>query len=113
MRRAFLLLLIAVALPALAQPPRPPSPPEPARFDIDIRYRIDAFRTERARQFKEFTAQLKDLGFERDPDDDARGEDNLEFENLKEMRMLGSVPAEAVRRVARLRNVLSVLSKPA
>ncbi len=111
MSRSCLLLLAAVTY-VVAQVPGPLSPPPPAKYDIEIRYRIDAFRNERASQFKVFVQQLKALGFERDVNDDARGEDNLEIENTAMTRMKGTIPGPSARQVARLRPVLTVLLRP-
>src|SRR5262245_52891354 len=105
MSRSCLLLLALLVLPAPAQPP----PLE--KYDIEIRYRIDAFRNERAAQFKEMMSKLNQLGFERDPTDGRKGDENLEEQNSLVSRLSGTIPGTTARRVARLRHVLSIQLK--
>lgn len=109
MRSLALLIVALVTGGTLAQPPRPPAPDQ---YDIDIRYRIDAFRNERAKQFKEFMARLAELGFKRDADDDLRGESTNEIENTTATRLKGTLPSANVAKVLTLRPVMSVLVKP-
>jgi hypothetical protein len=89
------------------------SPPLPEKYDIDIRYRIDALRNGRARIFLDMVKYLKSLGFVRDPDDEIRGEDLNEVVNFKATRMKGTLPSATARKVLLHRSVLTILLTPA
>src|SRR6266540_2332655 len=102
-RRLFLLAAGVVCLVALvtSRPglTQPKAPPPPAKYDIEIHYRIVAFRNERARQFLALKKELKALGFERDDKDEELGDDLNEIENVKVTRMKGTIPSANARKV--------------
>src|SRR5438094_10426380 len=115
-RRLFLLasgmacLVAFSARPTVAQPK---APPPPAKYDVDIYYRIVAFRNQRAELVRALQKDLKALGFERDPDDEALGEDQNELENVKVTRIKGTIPSVNARKILSNPSVLTILLKPA
>lgn len=105
-------LLLVCAATAFAQG-GPKAPPSPATYDVEIHYRIDAARNERARQFLRLTKHLEGLGFKRDADDAQRGEDLNEVENVQARRLKGTIPSANVRKILVDPSVRTVLVSPA
>ena len=103
-------LLLFAARPARAQPK---APPPPATFDIDVRYRIVGDRNERARALLALFRDLKALGFKRDPEDEAAGEDLNEIENEAVTHIKGTIPSANARKVPANPSVRTILLKPA
>src|SRR5579872_6902745 len=60
-------LLLLSAVPATAQPLAPPTP---EKYEVQIRYQIEAKRNERVTQYFEMLRDLKKIGFHRDPNED-------------------------------------------
>lgn len=115
-RRLFLLAAGVVCLATLSARPtvaQPKAPPPPAKYDVEIYYRILAFRNQRARLVLALQKDLKALGFERDPDDEALGEDQNEVENVKVTRIKGTIPSANARKILSNPSVLTILLKPA
>src|SRR5262249_22018184 len=115
-RRLFLLATGVVCLAALSVRPtaaQPKDPPPPASYAVNIYYHISALPNQRPRLFLDLRKDLKALGFERDPDDEALGEDLNEVENPKVTRIKGTIPSANVRKIFNNSNVLTVLLKPA
>lgn len=108
--------LAAVLLAALAQvaldtrADAPPAPPPPAAYDVEVRYRIDAFRNERVAQFREMLSELEKLGFKRDPEDPAPAD---EASNPEADRLRGTVPSANARRLLGERHVRALRLIPA
>jgi hypothetical protein len=96
-------LLVASALAAV------PEPPPPDAWNVLIRYQIQAFRTERLRQYADMMRAFKDLGFVRDPDEVVEPD---EPDNPKATRMRGTVPAKNLERLLSQRAVRSLLVYP-
>ena len=73
------------------------APPE--RYDVQLRYRINASRNQRISQFLAMTRYLEGLGFNKNPGEETEAEDPTET------RMTGSISAgcrsEATFRAAR------------
>ena len=57
--------------------------------------------------------ELASLGFERDREDEAQGEDQNEVENVKVTRIKGTIPSANARKILGNPNVLTILLKPA
>jgi hypothetical protein len=60
------ILILSMLITATAVEASPPGPPPPAEYDVIIRYRIEASRTERIIQFREMTRYLESIGFKKD-----------------------------------------------
>jgi hypothetical protein len=101
---SFLAVWILVA-PGMAAEPAAPPPPE--RYDVRLRYRIDAFPKERQEQFDELLQHFKDVGFDKDP-----GPED-EATNAKWTRMTGSIAAANARKLLKDRHVQTLLLLPA
>jgi len=100
---AFLAVLavwvIAVAAPPPA--PEPAVPPPPAKYDVTVRYAIDAPRNDRVPQFREMLAFFKKQGF-------TRNEENApedEPDNSRYVEMSGSIAADNARNLLVERHV--------
>lgn len=106
-KRALLAVLIAgsVAFPAAAQPA--PQPPPPKEYDVLLRYRIQAGRNDRLRQFFALVKYLEDAGFHKEP-----GPFD-EPENPTYDRMAGKVASNRVRELLQASAVKTVLLAPA
>src|SRR5262245_23126274 len=88
----------------------PPTPmPRGGDYDVRIRYRIFAFRTERIRQYRQLRADLAAAGFERDPDE-VVADNEADDPNASMMR--GTVPASGVKRLLAQRHIRSLLLTP-
>jgi hypothetical protein len=98
-----LLALLIISLPASGAAPRPAAPKE---FDVQLRYRIYAARTERIRQYLEMTKALDSAGLKRD-----EGE-ITEAEDPSETMLTGKLAADNVARVMRQRHVKAILLTP-
>jgi hypothetical protein len=106
-RRAAPLLLSGLIVTAgLAVPPAPPAP---ETYNVQLRYQIAAFRTERLRQYHEMLKAFHEAGFVRDPDE-VIAED--EPDNPKATRMSGTIAAKNVDQLLRERHVRSLLLYP-
>ena len=115
-RYAFSLVALAFGLLHLAvrpAPAQPRTPPPPPAFDVEIHYRIFAARNQRARAFQRLLEDLKGLGFQRDPDDAAAGEDKNEVENVKATRLKGTIPPRNARLILRNPYVRTIRLVPA
>lgn len=99
-------LCLLLVLTASAAPPEPPAP---AAWNVQIRYRIVAFGSERVRQYRDMLAVFKAAGFQRDADEEVP--DN-EAENPRTTRMRGTVPARGVQALLKERHVRSLLLSP-
>jgi hypothetical protein len=86
-----------------------PAPPAPDTFDVTIRYRIDAFRTERVAQYFEMMRYLQAHGFRRDPNEEVPED---EAENPAANTLHGSVPARRVPDLLAERHVKTMLLLP-
>jgi hypothetical protein len=96
-----------LALAARAAPPaatEPAAPPPPAKYDVTIRYAINAPRNERVPRFREMLEYFKKQCFTRDeedvPDDEA--------ENSAYTTMHGTVPAATARNLLGERHVRAI-----
>jgi hypothetical protein len=98
-------LCLALACPCLAADPA--APPPPKRYDVRLRYQIDAFRKERLVLFDELLKHFKEIGFDKNP-----GPDD-EPENPKYTHMTGSIASEDARKLLVDRHVKSLLLTPA
>ena len=67
-RTSALILLVLSAVPAAAQVKYPAAP---AKYRVDLRYKIAAEQNRRVRDFRDLTAALAKLGFVSDPREDA------------------------------------------
>ena len=93
------------ALPVTAQPLTPP-PPE--KYEVQIRYQIEAKRNERVTQYYEMLRDLKKIGFVRDPNEDVP--DN-EPENTRANRMSGIIAADRVPLLLKQRHIRTIRLK--
>src|SRR4051812_29617561 len=111
--RSVALLLVGSLLPVLGlgapSAPAPAAPAEPASYHVRIHYRLDAFRTERIRQYKQMPDFLGKGGSVRDADEDVADD---EAENPRATRMRGVIPARGLRRILQQRHVRSLLAYP-
>ncbi len=103
------LLVVAIILGvhgtrAVAQAPRPAAPKE---YDVELRYRIQAGRNDRLKQYFAFVKALEAAGFQKDqgPDD--------EPDNPTYNRMSGKIASNKVRELFRSPAVKSLLIYPA
>src|SRR5262249_39096713 len=104
---AFCLLLTAAVAPSSGRSRNPAR--QPAAWNVEIRYRIFAFRSERIRQYREMLAAFELAGFERDPDEDVSPD---EPDNPRATRMRGTVPARGVPKLLAQRHVQALLISP-
>ena len=86
----------------------PPAPPPPETYDVQISYRINAFRNERLLQFDEMMRFLKKAGFQRNPQDVAESE----AENVKHTRISGTIPGRRAPELLNERHIHSILLIP-
>lgn len=86
-----LILLVLSAVPAPAQAKRPAPP---AKYHVDLRYKIATEQNQRVRDYRDLTAALARIGFVADARDDA---DLDQFDPTAE-RLAGTIPsAEAAK----------------
>ncbi|HMF14692.1 MAG TPA: hypothetical protein VKE94_20390, partial [Gemmataceae bacterium] len=96
---SFLLAILATPLLAQALAPKPP-----AEYDVIIRYRIDAARTERILQFREMVRYLESIGFKKDP-----SENENEEEDRFAVEMTGTIASSNVRKILAEPHVRTIL----
>ena len=84
-------------------------PPPPAKYDVQIRYRLGAGRDERAKQYRELEARLTSLGFVRT----RRPGDDLDILDPNAERFQGTLPPAAVLRLLDDPKIQTVLFQPA
>jgi hypothetical protein len=84
-RTSLLILLVLTAGPSLAQT----YPAPPAKYHVDLRYKIATEQNQRVRDHKALMAALAKLGFEADPREDA---DLDQFDGTAE-RLAGTIPS--------------------
>ncbi len=84
-RTSLLILLIASAVPAAAQT----YPTPPAKYHVDLRYKIAAEQNQRVRDHKALMAALAKLGFEADAREDA----DLDQFDASAERLAGTIPS--------------------
>jgi hypothetical protein len=94
----------AAANPISAQAP---APPPPARYWVQLRYRINAPLNQRISQFLELTRFLDSQGFRKEPGAITEAEDPTETE------MVGTVPSESASRLLDDPRVKALLLNPA
>jgi hypothetical protein len=95
---AFLGPIVLAALPA--------SPPPPARYQVELRFRINAARTERLQQFLAMMKFFDSLGFEHDP------EQEIEPEDPALTRIRGTIASANALKLLGDRHVKSLLLIP-
>ena len=103
-------LLAGAVLLTLASPPvlaQAPTPPPPKEYDVQLRYRIRAGRTERLIQYFAFIKFLEKVGFQKNP-----GPDD-EPDNPLLNRMTGRIASDKVRDLLQNSHVKSLLLFPA
>jgi hypothetical protein len=79
----------------------------PARYDVELRYRINASRNQRIAQFLAMTRDLESLGFKKNPGEESEAEDPTET------RMTGSIDAANARKLLDEPHVKALLLVPA
>ncbi len=83
------------------------APPPPAKYDVVVRYDIDAFRNQRVAQFRDMVDLLRRFGF-------AKGEGpEDEAENRAVNRMSGTIASADARKLLLERHVRAVRLQPA
>jgi hypothetical protein len=87
----------------------PPAPPPPESYDVQISYRINAFRNERLTQYYEMMNYLKKIGFQRDPTEVVP---ENEPEDAARTRMRGTIPAQRVGDLLSERHIKTILLIP-
>jgi hypothetical protein len=109
---AAVLALLVPLLAVVAAPPaaiEPAAPPAPAKYDVTVRYSIDAPRNLRIPQFREMLDFFKKQGFTRD--EESAPED--EAENARYTIMTGTIPAANARNLLAERHVRALRLAPA
>jgi hypothetical protein len=86
---------------------QPAAPAPPATYEVVIRYRIDAGRTERIVQFREMTRYLESIGFKKEP---SPNENEPADPTVTEMA--GSIASANLRKILQERHVRTVLAFP-
>ncbi len=99
MRRPFLILLIALAVPLPARS----EPPTPETYRVYLRYQIHAFGNDRIIQYRDMVKKLKGAGFEMD----ARPEDDEQDVNAT--LLTGTIPSKEARTLLLEKHVRAVL----
>ncbi len=82
----------------------PAAPPLPETYDVQISYRINAFRNERLMQYAEMMRYLQKLGFQRDPQDVSE----TEAEEAAHTRLKGSIPGRNAHNLLNDRHIRSI-----
>jgi hypothetical protein len=83
------------------------APPEV--YDVQISYRINAFRNERLLQYNEMMRFLKKAGFQRDSEEVVS---ETEAEDATHTRLRGTIPARRARDLLNERHIRSILLLP-
>ncbi|HWG41348.1 MAG TPA: S8 family serine peptidase [Gemmataceae bacterium] len=83
------------------------APPEV--YDVEISYRINAFRNQRLFQYYEMMRFLKKAGFQRDPEEVVP---ENEPEDVNSTRLRGTIPARRARDLLNERHIKSILLIP-
>jgi hypothetical protein len=83
----------------------PPSPPPPETYDVQISYRINAFRNERLLQYQEMMRYLAKLGFKRNPQEAVS---ETEAEDVTHTRISGNIPSRSVRDLLNERHIYTI-----
>src|SRR5262249_45001795 len=78
-------------------------------YDVEISYRINAFRNERLLQYDEMMRFLKKAGFQRDPEEVVP---ETEPEDVSRTRLRGTIPAGQARKLLNERHIHSILLWP-
>ncbi|HEY8504057.1 MAG TPA: hypothetical protein VIL46_05705, partial [Gemmataceae bacterium] len=101
--------IVAASLSGTAAPAQVKLPPPPERYDVELRFRIDAGRNERIRQFLAMLEYFGSIGFEV-----ARGTDTelMMFDPTAE-RLRGTIGSDRARLLLREPHVRTVLLTPA
>src|SRR5262249_53566253 len=94
--------LVAATLSA-----QPPSPPPPVEYDVIIRYRIDAARTERIVQFRQMVRYLESIGFSKDP-----SENENEAEDREATEMTGHIASANMPKILAEPHVRTIMLFP-
>jgi hypothetical protein len=102
-----LLSLLSASKPHAAA--KPPAPAAPETYDVQISYRINAFRNQRVLQYYEMMRFLKKSGFQRDPAEEV---EDTEPENVAHTRLRGTIPARRVRELLNERHIRTVVLIP-
>lgn len=105
-RNLSLTLLAVLATASLAQA-APILPPRPAKYDVQLRYRIHAARNDRLVQYFALLRYLESVGFDRIPGPDSEPAD------AAQNRLVGSIASKKVPELLRDSHVKSLLLVPA
>ena len=101
--------LFVLCLVLLSSAAEPPAPPPPQTYDVQISYRINAFRNERLLQYDEMMRYLKKIGFQRNPQEAV---EETEAEDVKHTRMSGTIPSRRARDLLNERHIRSIQLVP-
>jgi hypothetical protein len=104
-RKILALFLAAVLTTPLVAGPS--SPPPPDEYDVIIRYRIDAARTERIIQFRAMMRYLESLGFDKDP-----SENENEVEDRTATEMTGHIKSANARKILLEPHIRTIMLYP-
>jgi hypothetical protein len=105
-RSSVLILLLLTAVPTAAQV-KYPTPP--AKYHVDLRYRIAAEQNQRVRDYRDLTAALGKIGFVADP----REDDDLDRFDPTAERLAGTIPAKDAAKLLDIPAVKTVLLRDA
>ena len=97
--------LVSLFTCALVPAAPPAAPPPPETYDVQISYRINAFRNERLLQYYEMLRFLKKAGFQRDPEEVVP---DTEPEDVTSTRMSGTIPSRRARGLLTERHIHSI-----
>jgi hypothetical protein len=92
----------------LSSATEPPAPPPPSSYDVQISYRIQAFRNERLLQYYQMMRYLKKIGFQRDPQDVAANE----AEDVAHTRLRGVIPSRHAHELLNEQHIRSIQLLP-
>jgi hypothetical protein len=87
----------------------PLAPPSPENYDVQISYRITAFRNERLVQYYDMMRFLKKLGFQRNPQEEVP---ETEPEDVKRTLLSGTIPSRSARALLNERHIRSIQLMP-
>lgn len=104
----FISALLSIPLASMDASAATPAPPPPETYDVQISYRINAFRNERLLQYDEMMRYAKKLGFERDPQDVAESE----AEDVNHTRLKGTIPSRRAHDLLNERHIRSIQLAP-